>query len=503
MEFVLTVAETNRLREQVGLKLIPDNGSSNGKGNRKHGKGDGNNMINSLSIAETNKLRAKLGLKLIPDESNIDKEFNNFEELETRKRQGEKLVKLVDDIETQKQQLKLKNRIERGGIIDRLDKSSNDGSNGDLDLDSWLSKVGGEIKRGVNAKRLVFKNDKKSKKIETELKEEDIPDVKISHDNEKINEMIENGNEVVLTLKDSNVLDDKDEDELVNQILQHEEEILRNNKEKNKLGKLVTLDDHADASDKKRKLESLEIESDDDDDDDDILHLNYDENLDGEKKINKIMKRDFSKFKKPKKSKSSNVQTRKRIIDEELEEREFKPVILNDDDDDVSSSIIEDDLEKVLNESRKLKLKLKLNLKEIVNDDVNKENKSINSISESLEFLDNIKVDEEIEESVTKDNEEQNGNELLRDNLKPETESRYRTILDDEENKFNNNNKFGISSVLQSLKSNSSSKNNNGKLGSSKSDDVKIVYTDDDGNVLDTKQAFKYMSHKFHGSKKK
>ncbi|GMF99961.1 unnamed protein product [[Candida] boidinii] len=67
----------------------------------------------------------------------------------------------------------------------------------------------------------------------------------------------------------------------------------------------------------------------------------------------------------------------------------------------------------------------------------------------------------------------------------------------------------GLGSMLRLLNQNKNEVNNNGKnanknfkVDNNYNPDIKIRYTDDKGKELDKKQAFKYLSHKFHGFKK-
>jgi U4/U6.U5 tri-snRNP-associated protein 1 len=506
MNLVLSVEATNRLRAQLGLKLIPVEANVQRNRNEANAK-TGSSVVEGLmeiSIADTNELRKKIGLKLIPDDSEAADDVANYRKLERQRQDAIERENLISGIQESKQAMLYKQRVQKGGILDRLNQSD-----AALDLNSWLDKVGKE----TGNKRLSFKKKKKtddSKDIHLE-NGADEDDIKIAHTRENL-DRISGTNEtggVVLTLKDSNVLDESP-DELENVQLKYHEQVEARLLEKGAVGKLVSMDNGVGS---KRKFDTLSIDLSDEENDN---ILNYDENTAHQKKLSGFMKRDVSKFKKSKKA-ASKAQERRKVFDTELEEKEFKPVILNDDDDD-TSQVDEDDLEVILNKARQSKLKFpKVTDEQIGNrsggeDGVASAATSTKEvIDESLEFLD--RLDSAVANSDVTQERERLPQELRKlptaeaspsaipDGINQKTStaaSRYRDIL--ESGNPENKSSYGVSSVLNSLRSNRVPSNNKGKAGS---DEVTLVYTDDDGKVLNTAEAFKYMSRKFHGSKKR
>ncbi|GAV30417.1 hypothetical protein PMKS-003928 [Pichia membranifaciens] len=498
MKLSLSVEETNRLRAQVGLKPIPVEKKS-------QSEKSGDTGILRISVEETNRLRKQLGLKLIPTGNTDDVEEENYAKLERQRRQAQNVDKVRAVLNEKKNELKVRQRMEKGGILDRIEKEAPAEKSAVLDFDLWLEQVGKEIKN-ERVKKLSFKKkEKPAKKLEKDREEK----IVISHDKATFTEKADNEKEVILTLKDINVLDDGQET-FENRQLKREESLKKALSEKKGAGKLVTLENANDGSpdsflfadpesgkaeepeSKKRKLVSLRIESSDDENEEHDSGIAYDENGVEAKKISKFMKRDVSKFKKPKK-KAAVDQIRTRVFETELVEKSFDPVRLDIDDDNEA----ENELEQALNATRRNTLNNKRFENAPEEDVKHEDNREV--IDEGVEFIDNFWVQESQEEE---DLPEANTKEKLVDSSKEEVilgnaaSSRYKAILESEAE--NNYHTYGVSNVLNALKS------GNKKLqGKDKTGDVEIVYTDDSGKVLNTKEAFKYLSHKFHGSQKR
>lgn len=476
MSLVLSVEETNRLRERVGLRPIPVHSQKNGKYTSKEGGGGGGGgsdkggLIIELSVAETNKLRQKVGLKPIYEDVDGDQELQNYAALQRNVQKTETLVNLKLKLDETKNEMKTNQRLASGGILDRINK----GKSEVLDFDTWLETVGDKIKGG-NIKKLQFKSQKQG----TE-KHSDSAEIKIAHSVENFSEALVKAKEIILTAKDVNVLDDAN-DEFENTLLKREVEMKSTHKEKDNRGKLVTLEDDRPSDgfviedgakikvSVKRQLESLDLDIDESDPDDDG------------KKINKFLKRDVSKFKKPKPS-----VTKRKTFDTVPVSKEFKSIKLDDIEDDEEI----DELDKILEEQRKSifnKSKVPITSSK---SDTGKLNGDI--FDERIDFIENLHVDDDsskpkaLEIVSVPDKSDDVGISV--------GSERYRRLLESEENQHNT---LGVSEILSVLKS-------NGKKQQEKSEsDVDITYTDDDGNVLSTKDAFKYMSRKFHGFKKK
>ncbi|TID27151.1 hypothetical protein CANINC_002760 [Pichia inconspicua] len=469
MSLVLSVEETNRLREKAGLRPIPVPVSSSK--NEKHLSNGGGSVSKSslieLSVSETNQLRLKLGLKPIPEEE-IDQELQNYAVLQRTTQEKENVANLKSKLDKTKNEIKNSRRLASGGILDRMST----GKTEVLDFDTWLDKIGNEVKIG-NIKRLRFKPAKQQTEQAIEP-----ASIKISHDKEQFSEELTKVKQIILTAKDVNVLDD-DNDEFENTILKKESEIKSTHKEINNNGKLVALEDGNKTGtfvlkegDKleapvKRKLETLNLELDDNDSDDEG------------KRMNKFMKRDVSKSKK-----SKQPVTRRKVFDTVPVSKEFEPLKLDesegDDDDDELDKVLEEQRKNIFSKSKKILAPV---------DEVKRDGELFD---ERLDFIENLQVDQ--------DDSKQESLQNLPIQPKPSEigvtigSDRYHKLLESEES---NHNTLGVSEILSVLKS-------NGKLQEGKSESsMDIKYTDDNGKELSTKEAFKYMSRKFHGSRKK
>ncbi|KAF8751852.1 SART-1 family [Rhizoctonia solani] len=161
-------------------------------------------MEESISLEETNKIRISLGLKPLTDDKapSNDKEQEAEQNYTNRKKQEE------DDRKKAKNIAKARNRIE-------LNRRLVGATLGDADDDA-----------GVDAKNWIKKAKKKEKELaakrQAELEsmdrmaqatydERDLEGLKVSHDMDQLNE----GEDRILTLKDSRILDNE-EDELQN-----------------------------------------------------------------------------------------------------------------------------------------------------------------------------------------------------------------------------------------------------------------------------------------------
>lgn len=495
MNLSLSVEDTNKLRAQVGLKLIPiDNNVKNQNGKSKT---NGTSDIR-ISVQETNQLRKRLGLKLIPIDDTDDIEENNYKVLEKQRQQREQIDDLRKDINNRKNELKIKQRMERGGILTRIENSEK--KNEVLDFDTWLEQVGKEIKND-KVKKLSFKSKEKKSTDKNDI----AVNVNISHDKKSFEKLVGNGNDIILTAKDINVLDDNDDDVFENTQLKKDEALSKAIREKKNSGKLVELigvgndevsefNQLQDNEVKKRKLETLHLESSDDDGDSNDFNT-YDETRKQEKKISKFIKRDVSKFKKSKRNKTEG-QARKKLFDTELVEKDFKPVLLVMDDENE-----DDELDQLLSATRKTNLmKKKVAPEANFHDEPEDKVHDGEVLDENIEFLENIKVPESSNSDLTEDDKELQAVVATQSDVSLPTNKaglRYKAMLDSENEKTYNT--YGVSTVLNALKSGTESK----AKSANTSNEIQLVYTDDDGKVLNTKEAYKYLSHKFHGSKKK
>lgn len=212
-EIVLSVEETNALRAKLGLKPLR---LSDDKVSRSHtyyhtlcvltlqlqkSKDDGASAKkdeSSLSIDETNKLRAKLGLKPL----------NNVESDSKQKKVVDKPPEVVDE-----RALEAQARIERSRKRRRLKEKLGTATLGDGEATStaaWLGKSNRLQKEAMVAiereKELREEEEAASKVAPVSYDASQLGGIKLSHD---LEEHVRAGEEVILTLKDSELIDKK------------------------------------------------------------------------------------------------------------------------------------------------------------------------------------------------------------------------------------------------------------------------------------------------------
>lgn len=181
------------------------------------------------------------------------------------------------------------------------------------------------------------------------------------------------------------------------------------------------------------------------------------------------------KFKKAKKK----VKAQQRVKDLDID---FKPVeLVNVEEED------DENLESLLANKRTQKLTEKA----IADEAEEVTNQKGELIQENLFFLDNIKAeniktdDLKTEETITQLSKDRSPNITAESS---ELAQRVSNIIRDQEK----DESFSISSMLSHLKESNTEAEDK--------DEIKIKYTDNDGNELSTVEAFKFMSRKFHGN---
>ncbi|GMM30480.1 hypothetical protein DAMA08_032250 [Martiniozyma asiatica (nom. inval.)] len=441
----ISIEETNKLRQNLGLKLIPilNDESTNVKIE---------NLV-SISVEETNRLRQKLGLTLIPiKKANKPTENENYNEFKAKKESVQKIEDLKSNLSRKRNEIKRKKMLDRGGILDRQD---------DLGLDEWLENVGkGNFDIPIKSK---------SKNIPAAEKEGKSGKLIFKQKKPKVaqKEKIE-----VLTLKDQSVLSDNDQ---LDDILETENvRMLQRMKtvEEDQITSAKAdprfLDQQDETFKKQKKFKRLKPLSDDE--------------LDFTQDIAK------PKFKKPKKS-----QKRERIH----VNQEFQKVVLQNDDENDDEN---DELQRLISITRMKKM-----TKLAEENSVQKENEfnaemklpAVNSINtknpgaifdENLEFLNTLTTDsinQLPDGSITSKNKSEPSINAQEDNKLTDRIAFLREPITDTS--------YSISSMLSHLESHDEKQTDK--------DGIRIRYTDDEGRELTTKQAYKYLSHKFHGTK--
>lgn len=184
----LSLEETNNLRIKAGLNPIPVPDNENY--NDKQLSTDDDDVI-SLSVQETNKLRTQIGLPLIPTDSfHKDTDVKNFENHQHEILNKQKNKELLERIN----EAKFKSNKRKFLKSDTLINSSNE-----LDTDEWLLKLTNDVEDDES-------KPKKKPKIK-KMKADDEVLAVIGHSAKELRSI---GDNEILTLKDTDLLDDED-----------------------------------------------------------------------------------------------------------------------------------------------------------------------------------------------------------------------------------------------------------------------------------------------------
>ncbi|CAE6512217.1 unnamed protein product [Rhizoctonia solani] len=191
-------------------------------------------MEESISLEETNKIRISLGLKPLTD----DKAPSNDKDQEAEQNYAKRKKAEEEDRrkgEIAKNIAKARNRIElnRRLIGTTLGETEEDVS---MDAKNWIKKAKKKEKE-LAAKRQA-ELESMDKMAQATYDERDLEGIKVSHDMDKLNE----GEDRILTLKDSRILDDE-EDELQNIDMAEDEKDKKRNELKTKRRDYTGYDD--------------------------------------------------------------------------------------------------------------------------------------------------------------------------------------------------------------------------------------------------------------------
>ena len=209
-EISLLLEETNKLRIKAGLSPIPTTSSQLNEKVRE---------VISLSIEETNKLRQKIGLPLLPTTtttniSSDSTEYKNYEDYERERLQNLKNNQLIERINNAKFNSNKRKFLTNETIIDNAE---------DLDTDDWLNNLGESTessKPHKKQKTTIVKSNQNDTGPTTTI---------IGHTTKELQSL---GNNEILTLKDTDLINDDDEDGtgsiLMNQDLSNKAKLKRN-----------------------------------------------------------------------------------------------------------------------------------------------------------------------------------------------------------------------------------------------------------------------------------
>lgn len=209
-EISLSLEETNKLRIKAGLSPIPTTSSQLNEEVRE---------VISLSIEETNKLRQQIGLPLLPTTtttniSSDSTEYKNYEDYERERLQNLKNNQLIERINNAKFNSNKRKFLINETIIDNAE---------DLDTDDWLNNLGESTessKPHKKQKTTIVKSNQNDTGPTTTI---------IGHTTKELQSL---GNNEILTLKDTDLINDDDEDGtgsiLMNQDLSNKAKLKRN-----------------------------------------------------------------------------------------------------------------------------------------------------------------------------------------------------------------------------------------------------------------------------------
>uniref|UniRef100_A0A182TCL2 Uncharacterized protein n=1 Tax=Anopheles maculatus TaxID=74869 RepID=A0A182TCL2_9DIPT len=267
---VLSVDDTNKLRAKLGLRPLetsskkrtrspspPPPPKTSSASKRSSSPIPENGAGDALSIEETNKLRAKLGLRPLEvgtgsksgDGSKGGEQENNEMLKDDWGEFYHKPAKnLSEKTQEEKIREKLKERREKRAIEDKLKRLKTLGEEEDVDdLKNWVAKTRDKdrLKKEADERaRLLDQMDEELVSGGTELdsagrgarsarggafakgsyRDRDLEGLRVEHDVEAFTE----GRQVILTLKDANVLDEEAGDTLVNVNMIDDERYKRN-----------------------------------------------------------------------------------------------------------------------------------------------------------------------------------------------------------------------------------------------------------------------------------
>lgn len=181
----ISVEETNRLRVSLGLKPIPTAGESTRK-------------KDEISVDETNQLRISLGLKPIKvgqEEPQKEVTTEEYQEANARK---QRQAKLEENMESLRSNLTKRKKI---ATFQRIIGDEEDtGAAGTTD--DWLNSI------KAPAKKPKKKKVKAVSRLRAEEEGEELEGLKVGH---SVDEIASLDHDVVLTLKDKDILDEEDE----------------------------------------------------------------------------------------------------------------------------------------------------------------------------------------------------------------------------------------------------------------------------------------------------
>ncbi|KAK9369340.1 SART-1 protein [Lipomyces kononenkoae] len=370
IETELSLEETNKRRIEMGLRPIPVPDETQVVKSKLPSKEDATGPSqdeSSLSLEETNKLRISLGLRPIPvpgDEgtaalsASTQAPDSDETALANWRSKYESEKKSAELDATRKRIQKAKERIERLKYLEGQSLGDQDDGNAD-DVRNWVKRSRKKVKISIP------EEDDEQQEEREQYTAADLKGLKVGHSLEDIVD----GEEVILTLKDRNVLDEG-EDELVSLALEEHAKTAQNIENRKRKGRYTGFEDEDSLGEKKGILSRYDEDEESNKKfftlDSEVISVG-DVGVDNQKKLDEMnagkvrvsldvdlrsmqdssdyMPAEPIKIRKPKKSKKS-LNSRKRAAEGEDEEDlrnrdsemvDYKPDVIEDDDEDLQA----------------------------------------------------------------------------------------------------------------------------------------------------------------------
>lgn len=223
----ISLEETNKLRIQLGLRPIPptEHSPTTASLEKSQLESEGKQETHSneeISLEETNRLRLAAGLKPIPTPSTNNHAISSQGPVSSVDQDTQARLNWLEkqkQAEAEKKKKEIEERIEKQKEKALLRNANNDvvplaelrGEDSTLD---WLKKLRKSQKSSQSGGIVTGteKKDAQSIKKPSSYTSEDLKGLKVAHN---IDDILQEGEEVILTLRDKSVLDDDDEEDVL------------------------------------------------------------------------------------------------------------------------------------------------------------------------------------------------------------------------------------------------------------------------------------------------
>ncbi len=442
---ILTVEETNKLRAQVGLSLIPVSGSERSLGAKTGHINRNENDITlnvqgrrsgcrEISVEETNRLRNIVGLKPLSSGGLHETEVPNG------RGKSDNIIQIKKKLHKITSELKVSDQIAKGGIVERTSPNTNT-----QDEAKWLESLG----KGDVVSKEKLKLHFKGSINETPKKR--ITDTKAG------------------IVKDSSD----------NKIIRSSKSLANLNSPNEPSRKSANLNDNNKGVTRKKRKKFMVIL---DDDEIETVHSDYLK----PKRMKRLKKKTRDGFRN---------QEKFVIFPERLKNVELvNEDVGNEDDEDIRKSM-DSFRKKVLTQMAPRDIQKKKAIQQ--NDKTQTRGVGL-EINEEIDFLNKFDYEKNVQMKGNR-RQELNTDTSFDDHSKlgpADTNVVKRDISKIMDKGLNEISTLGIGAMVDALKDATPEKK-------SSPNQINLVYTDDSGKVLTTKEAYKYLSHKFHGFKRR